>query len=141
VRALPLERKVILLLAVLSIGTILALCTHRSVARERPNYTAASSNRPALPAASPTATTTAPERMDKPPDRSAASPAPAPDGPSSVSGTGTLEREAVDALARGNFAQAASLYDRLVQVHPNDPLFREAARIARRKGAAHESRQ
>jgi hypothetical protein len=54
--------------------------------------------------------------------------------------TDSLERQAVDYLARGMSAEAASVYERLVQAHPSDPRFREAARLARRQAASHESR-
>lgn len=43
----------------------------------------------------------------------------------------TLERQAVDAIARGAYAEAANLYERMDQ-DPEAP-FHEAARIARRK--------
>jgi hypothetical protein len=54
--------------------------------------------------------------------------------------TDSLERQAVDYLARGMSAEAALVYERLVQAHPTDPRFREAARLARRQAASHESR-
>jgi len=44
----------------------------------------------------------------------------------------TPERQAVDLVARGAYGEAAALYDRLVRVR-DIPVFREAARIARRK--------
>jgi hypothetical protein len=55
--------------------------------------------------------------------------------------TDSLERQAVDYLARGMSAEAASVYERLVQAHPTDARFREAARLARRQAASHERRE
>lgn len=48
----------------------------------------------------------------------------------------TLERQAVDYVAVGNYAAAAQLYDQLAQQSPNNPVYPEAARILRAKADA-----
>jgi len=45
----------------------------------------------------------------------------------------TLERQAVDHLAMGNYAGAARLYEQLQQQHPSNRVYAEAARILRAK--------
>lgn len=47
----------------------------------------------------------------------------------------TPERQAADLVARGAYADAAALYERLAR-HSDNPAFRAAARIARRKARA-----
>lgn len=48
----------------------------------------------------------------------------------------TLERRAVDAVAAGNYAEAADLYDQLVKERPDVPAYREALRIVQAKAKA-----
>jgi hypothetical protein len=48
----------------------------------------------------------------------------------------TLERRAVDAVAAGNYAEAADLYDQLVKERPDVPAYREALRIVHAKAKA-----
>jgi len=48
------------------------------------------------------------------------------------SGT-TLERQAADAVANGKFRRAIELYEQLSKEHPDQPVYREAARILRKK--------
>jgi hypothetical protein len=48
-------------------------------------------------------------------------------------GKRTLERQAVDAVAAGSFADALKLYEQLEAQHPDDPTFKEAARILKEK--------
>lgn len=45
----------------------------------------------------------------------------------------TPERTAVDAVAAGSLAPAADLYDELAKSHPENPAYKEAARILRAK--------
>jgi thioredoxin-like negative regulator of GroEL len=63
-------------------------------------------------------------------DVAPASAAPANVAPASVD---RRERMAADYVATGQFEQAAQLYDRLAIDHPENPAFREAARILRTK--------
>jgi hypothetical protein len=46
----------------------------------------------------------------------------------------TFEREAADTVARGDFLEAARLYDELAKAHPEVPAFPAAARILRERG-------
>lgn len=48
-------------------------------------------------------------------------------------GVPTLERQAVDAVAAGNYVKAIGFYDQLAQHNPDRPAFAEAARILRAK--------
>ena len=63
------------------------------------------------------------------PEAGAAAPVPA-------SGNKTLERQAVDYVAVGNYAAAAQLYEQLHQQNPNNRVYAEAARILRAKADA-----
>ena len=57
---------------------------------------------------------------------------PTPTGTGRKPGTGvSLERQASDALRQGKRDQAAQLYDQLAQQHPENPAYKEAARILR----------
>lgn len=51
----------------------------------------------------------------------------------STESTSELERRAIVAVKRGSFQEAATLYAQLAQQHPDSPLYRDAARLARRK--------
>jgi hypothetical protein len=51
----------------------------------------------------------------------------------STSSKKSQERLAADAWTEGNFEVAAKIYDQLSQQHPENPAFREAARICRDK--------
>jgi hypothetical protein len=48
-------------------------------------------------------------------------------------GRKTPEREALDAVAAGSFEDAVNDYDTLAAVHPENPSFKDAARILRAK--------
>jgi hypothetical protein len=48
----------------------------------------------------------------------------------------TLERQAADAYAAGRYEEAALLYDQLASQFPNDPTYKEIARIIRRRMSA-----
>jgi len=64
----------------------------------------------------------------------AAPPGPAPTkSPATADSTRTPEREAADAVAAKNWAEAAKLYGALAKEHPEDPAYAEAARILRAK--------
>lgn len=67
-----------------------------------------------------------------------APPAPAPSPtplPQSIGGK-TPERLAVDAVAAGAYAEAATRYESLAREHPDQPVYREAARILRSRADA-----
>jgi hypothetical protein len=134
-RALPPMRKGMLLLAVLSACAAAAAAPRigRPPAQRRLPSQVESSN--VMPAPSPILADARAAPMAR-----GGSPGPLARSGSAVTGTDTLEREAVDALARGTFGQAAALYDRLGQAHPEDPRFRVAARLARRRIAPAEER-
>ena len=53
-------------------------------------------------------------------------------------GKRTPERLALDSVAAGSYAEAAKLYDALAVAHPDDPTFKEAARILREKASKPE---
>ena len=53
-------------------------------------------------------------------------------------GKRTPERLALDSVAAGSYAEAAKLYDALALAHPDDPTFKEAARILREKASKPE---
>lgn len=94
------------------------------------------------PAPGPSATAPAPAPT---PSSSHSGPAPVPPGPApsaSASAPGSpktdpakksAEREAVDAVAAGQYELAAKLYDQLAKEHPDVPAYKEAARILRAK--------
>ncbi len=48
-------------------------------------------------------------------------------------GTRTLERQAIDLAAQGQYAKAVEIYEQLAQQHPEQPAFREAARLLRQR--------
>jgi hypothetical protein len=49
-------------------------------------------------------------------------------------GKRTPEREAIDLVGQGQYVKAADIYDQLAAQHPDQPVFREAARILRARG-------
>jgi hypothetical protein len=59
-------------------------------------------------------------------------PAPAP----TVAATKSLERQAVDYVASGDYAAAAKIYEQLHQQNPNNRVYAEASRILRAKADA-----
>jgi hypothetical protein len=97
---------------------------------------AALSDTPAGPARTATAQRSLPPSAVPPPIPSASTVAVYPAGPA-PSGTlaekRTLEARAADAAARGAFSEAASLYERLAELHPERSEFASAARILRAK--------
>jgi hypothetical protein len=48
-------------------------------------------------------------------------------------GTRTLERQAIDLVAQGQYGKAVDIYDQLAQQHPEQPAFKEAARLLRQR--------
>jgi hypothetical protein len=63
----------------------------------------------------------------------AAGGAPPPPPPSSSPLQRTLERQAVDLVASGQYERAAFVYDQLARQYPDRPVYRETARILRAK--------
>jgi len=57
----------------------------------------------------------------------------APGSPKTDPAKKTTEREAVDAVAAGQYELAAKLYEQLAKEHPETPAYKEAARILRAK--------
>ena len=51
--------------------------------------------------------------------------------PPLAKGKKTPEREAVDLAAAGQYTKAAEIYEQLATQHPEQPAYREAARILR----------
>jgi predicted Zn-dependent protease len=56
-----------------------------------------------------------------------------PKQPPLAPGKRTAERMALDAVAAGSFDEAANLLTALSAAHPDDPSYKEAARILREK--------
>ena len=86
-------------------------------------------------AAAPTTSTstsmnTTPPAMDASVAQVTTSTAPPPTTPL-PKGKRTPEREAIDLVSQGQFAKAADIYEQLAQQHPEQPAFKEAARILR----------
>jgi hypothetical protein len=82
---------------------------------------------------------TPPPATAQQPAPSATAPAPAPTpAPTPVAAVGnkTLERQAVDFVAAGDFARAAAVYEQLQAQNPNNPVYGEAVRILRMKADA-----
>ena len=48
-------------------------------------------------------------------------------------GTRTLERQAIDLVAQGQYPKAVEIYDQLAQQHPEQPAFKEAVRLLRQR--------
>ena len=70
--------------------------------------------------------------VDTAPTGAVTATAPTTTGSAKKPGTGvSLERQASDALRQGKRDQAAQLYDQLAQQHPENPAYKEAARILR----------
>jgi hypothetical protein len=90
---------------------------------------------PSAAVADPTAASSAAGNLREPePARSVAAASP-PDTPAKRNGSQprTQQRDAIDAAFSGSFEEAAALYDQLAASQPNEPAFREAARILREK--------
>lgn len=77
-----------------------------------------------------TAQTAPPASADAPPANAGTAPTATP--PVAAS-TRTLERQAVDYVAVGNYAAAAQVYEQLHQQNPNNRVYAEAARILKAK--------
>jgi len=86
---------------------------------------------PAAGTAPPSATTAAPQ-PPQPVPAATPTPAPAP----VATGNKTLERQAVDYAAAGDYARAAAVYEQLQAQNPNNPVYGEAVRILRMKADA-----
>ncbi len=69
-----------------------------------------------------------------PPSTAPSAVASAPGSPKTDPAKKTTEREAVDAVAAGQYELAAKLYEALAKEHPEVPAYKEAARILRAKG-------
>jgi hypothetical protein len=69
----------------------------------------------------------------KPTSTAPAAGAPSAAPSTTTDGPKTPEREAADALAAKNWAEAAKLYDALAKEHPDDPGYATAARILKAK--------
>jgi hypothetical protein len=82
----------------------------------------------------PSATTLA--TAPPPPSATALATAPPPPATVAAAGNRTLERQAVDFVAAGDFARAAAVYEQLQAQNPNNPVYREAVRILRMKADA-----
>lgn len=63
-------------------------------------------------------------------------PAPKAEGSKKDPGEKSLERRATDAIARGQFKEAAALYEELAAKNPDRHVFKEAAEIMRLKAAS-----
>jgi hypothetical protein len=68
-----------------------------------------------------------------PPPPTVPMPVPVPAPTAAIPGQRTLERQAVDYVASGQYERAAAAYDQLAQQYPDRPAYREAARILRGK--------
>jgi len=80
---------------------------------------------PIVMSAVPTTTTTTPPTTTAPPVASAKPP----------KGGKTPEREAIELVSQGQNTKAAALYEQLAQEHPDQPAYREAARLLRLRSA------
>ncbi len=103
--------------------------TATTVAPARP---AAAPTQPPPEAPAPAATVVTPQTRAAIPPTAVPGPAPA----AVAAGRATPERQAVDAVVAGAYADAARRYDDLAREHPEQPVYREAARILRAKAEA-----
>ena len=145
--AMPLIRKIIF-----ASTPIAAICSYVLLteedpppARHRPvpsasasgSMSAAPSLTVATTAPTVTATVTTPPTntgvpvVDTAPTGAVTATAPTTTGSAKKPGSVSLERQASDALRQGKRDQAAQLYDQLAQQHPENPAYKEAARILR----------
>lgn len=117
-------------LAVLSISAVIAIAARTFAKRSAGE--AVTSNGPTRisPAASVSVTRAPP--TPAPSERAEPTSPGHDDTPLRTIGGKTPERQAVDLVARGAYAEAAAFYERLARQSSN-PAFRDAARIARRK--------
>ena len=51
--------------------------------------------------------------------------------PTAPKGKHSIEREAIELVGQGQYTKAADLYDQLAQQHPEQPAYKEAARLLR----------
>ena len=72
------------------------------------------------------------ESSTSPPSNPGTNPTP----PAPVANTRTLERQAVDYVAIGNYTAAAQIYEQLHQQNPKNAVYAEAARILHAKADA-----
>lgn len=109
----------------------------RTVMPARPAQTTAASGPASASADAPPALASAAAQVSKTGNLPTAHPSAAVDA--RASGI-TLQRQAVDAFAAGNFQEAAALYQRLASENPGQPAYTTASRIAQDKahGAAYE---
>jgi hypothetical protein len=125
-------RRALLMLPVLALASYLVLSPDPDDAPRRPT------RRPSPPpsAAAASAASAAPVHSETGASSVPAAQAPAPAtlaprGSDNTKGERTPEGRAIDAAARGAYGEAAALYDRLAQEHPDRPEFASAARILR----------
>lgn len=76
-----------------------------------------------------------PPKAPKPKASAAPSAAPGPTAkpPAPAASVKTAERVAIDAVVAGSYEPAAKMYDELAKTHPENPAYKEAARILRAK--------
>ena len=141
-QAMPLIRKVIF-----ASTPVAAICAYVLLTEEEPPpprrrpVPSASASSTAGTAPSVTVATTAIPTATTPPTGTAipTDTGTVPTGTATPTGTGTkkptgavsLERQAADALRQGKRDHAAQLYDQLAAQHPENPAYKEAARILR----------
>jgi len=81
--------------------------------------------------------TAEPEELEPTPTPAKPAPSPSPTvkaaPPAPTSSQKTAERAAVDAVAAGAWEPAAKMYEDLAKAHPENPAYKEAARILRAK--------
>jgi hypothetical protein len=94
--------------------------------RTSPPILSAAASAPAAPPSASAAPTVASARPATPPPKTAGR---------SSSGGRSPEREALDSAAAGSFDEAAKRYDALAAAHPDNTVYKEAARILHAKAA------
>lgn len=83
----------------------------------------------------PPSTTPPPSSSNEKPEGTAAPEKEPPKAPPMPAGTKTLERQAVDLYAAGDYLHAAEKYDELAAQNPSNRTYAEAARIARTRAS------
>lgn len=137
-------QKAILVLMPFAIGAMFVIFDDKSSAPQRPSKPATAHSASAAPVASTSARAAAVESATA--TEAAPPPPPVETSTEAVPGKPTRrlgkeapkseQREAADLVAAGNFAEAASAYEKLAAAHPDVPAYREAARILKEKASA-----
>jgi hypothetical protein len=103
----------------------------------KPAPSASASEKTAKTVEKPTKKTAEPEDIDEPPPAPSTTGKPAPSisakTPSPAPSQKSLERAAVDAVAAGSYESAAKMYEELAKAHPENPAYKQAAKILRAK--------